>query len=338
MAGGTPSLAVVAAGALGCAVIGGAIGAGGALLVAGPVEPVTLEGSGRAPAVPVTPGAVPLASPTAESTAESTAKSTVGPFAPATEAFVLPTADDAEVAAIASLNRALDAAAAERSQLAATLVGLSRDIEALEQALGAFNLPMGESAGQAGALAQADGQSASGGEPARGRGVRNGLDVDSLVGAGVDPLVSAELQRRNDAWQLARLELVDRAAREGWEDSDELDRQLDQLGEERPDLREELGDDRYDAYLYESGRPNRISVASVIPGSAAEVAGLRAGDLVFGYAGERLFDVRSLQRASRAGSLGETVTLEARRDGQSLSLPIPRGPLGVSLSPLRREP
>jgi len=235
-----------------------------------------------------------------------------------------------------ALAAALDEAAAERSQLADTLVGLNRDIAALEQAIGAFNLPGGGAAGGGIAAAEASGTAAE--RPRAGARGRGGFDPDGLLAAGVDPVVGAELERRNDAWQLARLELVDRAAREGWDDSDQLEDQLEQLDAERPDLREELGDERYDAYLYASGRSNRVVVAAVIPGSAAESAGLREGDIVSSYAGDRLFDIRTLQRASRSGSLGENVTVQALRDGQTVQVSIPRGPLGVSLERESVEP
>ena len=266
-----------------------------------------------------------------------------GPDAPVVTAPTVPDADAApDDPTVAALAAALDEAAAERSQLATTLVSLNRDIVALEQAIGAFNLPGGGAAGGAAATTEAFGEasgeaSGTAGERQRARG-RGGLDPDGLLAAGVDPVVGAELERRDDAWQLARLELVDRAAREGWEDSDQLEDQLERLDAERPDLREELGDERYDAYLYASGRPNRVVVAAVIPGSAAESAGLREGDIVSSYAGDRLFDIRTLQRASRSGSLGESVTVQALRDGQTVQVSIPRGPLGVSLERESVEP
>jgi len=309
------------------AVAGGAVGAGAVQLVGGANDRTVAIAAAEEPAAPPTAGSIPLA-PTSGASV---------PDGPSDE----PGQD--QLAAIAALRAELDAAAAERSQLAATLLGMNREMASLEQAIGAFNLPAGGLSGDpaadaASAMAESGGALGDPASAGARAGSRSGLNVDGLQAAGVDPLVSAELERRSDAWQLARLELVDRAAREGWDDSEELERQLDQLGEERPDLREELGDDRYDAYLFAAGRSNRIGVESVIPGSAAEVAGLSAGDIVLGYANERLFDVRSLQRATRAGSLGESVTLQALRDGQSLSLQVPRGPLGVTLSPLRREP
>ena len=128
-------------------------------------------------------------------------------------------------------------------------------------------------------------------------------------------------------------------SREGWrEDRERFADSLETLEEQRPDLREELGDAAYDRYLYEQGGGNRVGVASVMSGSVAERAGLQSGDVIVSYAGERVFRLRDLQSATRAGSYGEPVQLSVRRDGEVVAVEVVRGPLGVSLSPTRREP
>jgi len=97
-------------------------------------------------------------------------------------------------------------------------------------------------------------------------------------------------------------------------------------------LQEELGDDAYDRYLFESGIPNRVSIASVIPGSAANVAGLKVGDMLVSYDYDRVYRVNTIQQATRAGVKGEYVQIQFYRDGSLLSADLPRGPLGVTLS------
>ena len=106
-------------------------------------------------------------------------------------------------------------------------------------------------------------------------------------------------------------------------------------GERRVDsrdrLRQELGDEAYDRYLFASGIPNRVRVRQVMPGSAAQMAGLKEGDIVIAYDGERLFDFEDLRAASYNGEPGESVILEVRRtDGTPAQLVIPRGPMGIS--------
>lgn len=108
------------------------------------------------------------------------------------------------------------------------------------------------------------------------------------------------------------------------------------LSEERPatsseQLRESLGDDAYDRYLYASGRANRVRLRQVLPGSAAEAAGLVPGDVVLSYGDQRIFGFDDLRRASYEGEPGELVVLEVQKADGSLSQSVmTRGPLGLS--------
>jgi hypothetical protein len=96
-------------------------------------------------------------------------------------------------------------------------------------------------------------------------------------------------------------------------------------------LRNSLGDDAYDRYLYASGNGNRVRIGGVLPDSAAAVAGLAPGDVVLSYADERVFNFNDLRRLSYQGEVGEPVVMEVRRSDDSVSqLVMPRGPLGVS--------
>ena len=107
----------------------------------------------------------------------------------------------------------------------------------------------------------------------------------------------------------------------------------------RQRLREELGDEAYDRYLFASGSSNRVRIGRVMPGSAAEIAGLQNGDVVLSYDGRRLFDFTDLRVASYRGEPGESVTLEVRRaDGSIAQLVMPRGPMGISGDRGLREP
>ena len=93
-----------------------------------------------------------------------------------------------------------------------------------------------------------------------------------------------------------------------------------------------MDDEAYARYLYAVGRPNQVTVQRVLSGSAAETAGLRPGDVLLGYQGERVFAASDLRRATQAGDAGDTVTLEVLRDGQRIQAYVPRGPLGISMS------
>lgn len=239
----------------------------------------------------------------------------------------------------AELDNAIANASDERSQLAGSLAQLTQKIEELESdAFYASALAEGHSqffTESSEALPVESETSLFARQNSQASSERT---VEALLSAGLDVQTANEIQARRDQFQLARLELFDQATREGWVDSDGFNERLSELEEQRVDLREELGDSAYDAYLFESGRNNRVGIASVINGSAAQLAGLQVGDVVISYANERIFNTRELQASTRSGSRGEYVQVSFKRDGQMLSTDLPRGPLGVTLRGSREEP
>jgi S1-C subfamily serine protease len=69
----------------------------------------------------------------------------------------------------------------------------------------------------------------------------------------------------------------------------------------------------------------------VLGGSAAAEAGLRAGDVVYAYGGERIFKPWSLVQSTQGGRSGESVEVEVQRGSERLRVTVPRGPLGVRI-------
>jgi len=232
------------------------------------------------------------------------------------------------------MRNALTEASEERAQLAMTLVQLTRQIDVLESDL--INSEAREALQTAVDQTAQDGS----GTPDAGVAGRSAVQqrIDSLIAAGVDSQRAQEIQARQDQYQLARLDLIDQAERENWRDTDEFNQRMALLDEQQPDLRNELGDENYDRFLFESGRNNRVMVSAVIPGSVAETVGLLAGDVVISYANQRVFTRRELQAATREGLRGEIVGLTVQRQGQSLFFDVPRGPLGVSMSAEKQNP
>src|SRR5690606_17603264 len=101
-------------------------------------------------------------------------------------------------------------------------------------------------------------------------------------------------------------------------------------------LRAELGDAEYERYLTALGRATRVGVRNVLPSSPAEVAGLRPGDQIVAYAGQRVFDMNDLNRMTFEGQPGEPVVLDVMRDRQTVQLYVPRGPIGITGGGRRR--
>jgi S1-C subfamily serine protease len=95
-------------------------------------------------------------------------------------------------------------------------------------------------------------------------------------------------------------------------------------------LREELGDADYERYLQAQGRPTSVSVGDVLARSPAEQAGLQSGDELVAYAGSRVFDMGDLNRLVLEGEPGQMVAVDVVREGQTVQLYLPRGPIGIT--------
>jgi hypothetical protein len=170
------------------------------------------------------------------------------------------------------------------------------------------------------------------------RNTGQALTTENLVRAGIDEAIAADIIRRKNEVDLQSLELRDRATREGYLGTSRYSRELSALLEQDVSLREEIGDDAYDRYLYATGQSNRVSITSVMLGSSAEQAGIKSGDVVLSYADSQLFNWSELQAATTDGERGEYVNVTVLRDGQRVNLWLPRGPLGVRLSSSRLQP
>ncbi len=162
--------------------------------------------------------------------------------------------------------------------------------------------------------------------------------IDNLVKAGIGRERAEDIMRRKNDVELKRLELRDRAIRDHYLGTSRYNRELSELTADDVNLREELGDDAYDSYLYASGQSNRVLVKSVMAGSQADLAGIQGGDVILSYDDQNLFGWSELQQATTQGERGDYVNVNVLRDGQLINLWVPRGPLGVRLGAARLEP
>ena len=71
-------------------------------------------------------------------------------------------------------------------------------------------------------------------------------------------------------------------------------------------------------------------VSDVIGSSPANRAGLKTGDRIINYDGNRVYTMWELKDMAFDGNPGEDVILDIERDGQRMQLVVPRGPLGIS--------
>ena len=73
-----------------------------------------------------------------------------------------------------------------------------------------------------------------------------------------------------------------------------------------------------------------VASTSVLEGSPGGKAGLRPGDEIISYNGERTFSMTDLRELTMAGEAGENAIIEIDRDGVRMQLSIPRGPIGMN--------
>lgn len=164
------------------------------------------------------------------------------------------------------------------------------------------------------------------------------VTTDILVRAGINEELAADIVRRRNEIDISILELRDRATREGYLNTERFTREMRTLREQDISLREDIGDDYYDSYLYASGQSNRVRVASVMMGSQAEMSGMQDGDMILSYDNKRMFSWSELQQSTSQGERGEYVNVTVLRNGQQVNLWIPRGPLGIRLGTARVKP
>jgi hypothetical protein len=151
----------------------------------------------------------------------------------------------------------------------------------------------------------------------------------ALAAAGLDEETAADIKRRGDGLVMREMYLRDQATREQWLDTPRFAEEMAAIQAERTSIRDEIGDDAYDRYLFALGQPNRVRVDDVLVQSPAAQAGLQSGDMILRYGEARIFAPEDLVAQTRGGTAGETVRLEVIRNGARLQIEVPRGPLGL---------
>ncbi len=230
----------------------------------------------------------------------------------------------------------IDALAAELAREREARQGLAAEVESLRGELARVRHA---SAGRTTLVAKADRPEhrGAGADGEKRQGPR-GLDVDALVAAGFSEATVREFKASMDQMELDRLYLRDIAAREGWLDTPRFREESEALKLDMGSTREEYGEEFYDWMLYTTGHPNRVEVGDVMTGSAAEDVGLRPGDVVVSYDGARIFSPSELRDATVTGEVGALTPVEVLRNGRSMRLMVPRGPLGVRVDHATIEP
>jgi hypothetical protein len=160
----------------------------------------------------------------------------------------------------------------------------------------------------------------------------------ALIAGGLDPNTAADVKRKSDQLQLAQIYLRDQATREGWVDTPRYQEETATLEAQQVSIRDELGEEGYDRYLFSLGQTNRVRVDDVMSGSPAADAGLEVGDMILRYGDTRVFRPDELVAQTTAGQPGEMVRLVVIRQGNLISVDVPRGPLGLRINAAQSMP
>jgi len=158
------------------------------------------------------------------------------------------------------------------------------------------------------------------------------FNQQALIDAGMDAVEAQQLKKRFEKQELETLYLRDRAVREGWLGNNRYREELKKLETQTDNIKEELDEEAYAAYLFASGQPNKVSVQSVLTRSAADNSGILPGDQVLRYDNQRIYNWQDLRNATAQGDINETITIEVVRDNKRIEFYMQRGPLGIRMN------
>lgn len=146
-----------------------------------------------------------------------------------------------------------------------------------------------------------------------------------LVEAGFDAYEAEEITRIIEEQQMRRLNALYAAEQSG----ERVDIQAFQA-EATQELKDRLGETDYEKYLEATRRPTSVNVRNVLESSPAQAAGLQTGDEIIRYDGERVYNVNELNRLTSSVDASGSVLVEVMRDGQTISMSLPAGPIGIT--------
>lgn len=168
----------------------------------------------------------------------------------------------------------------------------------------------------------------------RSRNTRSSAEARTatLLDAGFSPDRAAWIMQREDELRLEALQARFDAQRAG-----DVQAMFNANNESEGQLRAELGDADYEQYLDAYNRPTSVTVSSVLDSSPGQRAGLQAGDQIVSYDGRRVFSYSDLNNQQLEGNAGESVIVDFVRNGTSMQIVLPRGPIGIQAGRFNRR-
>ena len=296
-------------------ILGAGILLGVTFAILGPFMGSTANPPPTPPPLPTVGTSVPVSSQVDVSSSTATAGS-ASPLVPTQDEATTPIAQQ-----VAALGMRLDEESATRKRLEAELSGLKDNLQILEQRLDEL----------------AERKSEPDDSPPR-VGRSRQINPGTFVEASFSQDEAESLTALWGQQQMDLLYLRDQASREGWRNTPRYAQAVRELRNATGSMREEVGLDTYDRFLFAAGQSNRVVLNAVIDSSPAQAIGLQPGDTILAYDGNRILSVHDLQAATTAGEPEAPVVIEVDRGGQLMEFEIARGPIGVTLSTRRVEP
>ncbi|MCK5431673.1 MAG: PDZ domain-containing protein [Gammaproteobacteria bacterium] len=166
---------------------------------------------------------------------------------------------------------------------------------------------------------------------------RGGFNEQALIDRGMNSSQASELKIYFEQLEMDRLYLRDQSIRESW-GREKLAEAMQALESREDDLKSQLGESTYDAYLYAAGRSNRVEVTSVLEKGQAGMAGIMSGDQITRYDNQRIYNGFDLREATASGNIGDSVEVKIVRDGRTMQFYLVRGPLGIRMNSVSAAP
>ncbi|WP_323844780.1 PDZ domain-containing protein [Microbulbifer magnicolonia] len=158
--------------------------------------------------------------------------------------------------------------------------------------------------------------------------------LQRLVDAGINPDRAEFILEKQERFQYEHTKLAyeyrhlkDKSSAE----AERLREQLDTYSHPRKYFEHELNEQEFELYLEATGGRQEMRIDRVVSETPAANVGLRAGDRIISYNGERVFHMGDLRTQVYRVAPGKTVAVEVQREGSSSreTIYVPSGPLGI---------
>ncbi len=160
------------------------------------------------------------------------------------------------------------------------------------------------------------------------------MQLQRLIDAGLNPDRAEFILNKQERFQYEHMKLAyeyRHLENKSSEEAEALREQLSIYSHPRKMFEHELSEQEFELYLEANGGRQEMRVDRVVSDTPAANAGLRPGDKIISYNGERVFHMGDLRTQVYRVAPGKTVAVEVQRDGSSTTevIYVPSGPLGI---------